>query len=68
MMTTTLCLCYRTHGLSASIVRQQALSHHMRVGDALIAAMVLESAQSLCPSNVKHFRTIPLLEVVWLVP
>ena len=51
-----------------SLVEQYALSHNMRAGDALIAATALESTQPLCTSNVKHFRTIPLLEVVRLVP
>ena len=51
-----------------SLVEQYALSNNMRAGDALIAATALESAQPLCTSNVKHFRTIPLLEVVRLVP
>jgi predicted nucleic acid-binding protein len=51
-----------------SLVEQYALSNNMCAGDALIAATALESAQPLCTSNVKHFRTIPLLEVVRLVP
>ncbi len=51
-----------------SLVEQYALSHNMRAADALIAAIALESAQPLCTSNVKHFRSIPLLEIERLVP
>ena len=51
-----------------SLVEQYALSHNMRAADALIAATALEAAQPLCTSNVKHFRSIPLLEIERLVP
>ena len=67
--------CVRTLPLSPeigdramSLVEQYALSYNLRAGDALIAATALEAAQALCTSNVKHFRAIPLLEVVRLVP
>ena len=51
-----------------SLVEQYAPAHGMRAGDALIAATALEAAQPLCTSNAKHFRAIPLLEVLRLVP
>ena len=51
-----------------ALVEQYALSHNMRAADALIAATALEAAQPLCTSNVRHFRSLPLLELKRLVP
>ena len=49
---------------AASIIEEYALSHGIRVTDALIAATALDSGETLCTGNTKHFRAIPDLSRV----
>ena len=43
---------------AAVYIETYALSHGLRVGDAIVAATAAESNLTLCTSNVKHFRPI----------
>lgn len=47
-------------------VEKYAGSHGLSIPDALIAATSVESGDSLCTSNVRHFRAVPELELVAL--
>ena len=51
-----------------SLVEQYTLSHDMRSGDALIASPAIDQSQTLCTSNDKHYRQIPILELQILKP
>ena len=46
---------------SCALIEQFALSHNLRVGDAIIAA--IENDIMLCTTNVKHYRQIPMLSL-----
>ena len=43
---------------AAVYIETYALSHGLRVGDAIVAATAAENNLTLCTSNVKHFRPI----------
>ena len=61
-------LCSEIGNLAMSLVEQYTLSHDMRSGDALIASTAIDQSQTLCTSNDKHYRQIPLLELQILKP
>ena len=44
-------------------VEQYTLTHHVRAGDALVAATAIEHNFPLITGNAKHFRHIPGLEL-----
>lgn len=48
-------------GRAADLVDTLALSHGMRLGDALIAATAIEHRFTLITANVKHFGAVPSL-------
>ena len=48
---------------SCALIEQFALSHNLRVGDAIIAATAIENDIMLCTTNVKHYRQIPMLSL-----
>lgn len=45
-------------------IEQFSLSHHLRAGDALIAATAIEKNMMLVSGNVKHFRPIADLRLI----
>lgn len=49
-------------------VEQFALSHGLRVGDAVIAATAIETGQTLCTADTKHFKAIPDLRLKTFKP
>ena len=48
---------------SCALIEQFALSHNLRVGDAIIAATAIENDIMRCTPNVKHYRQIPMLSL-----
>jgi predicted nucleic acid-binding protein len=51
-----------------ALLEQYALSHGLRVVDAIIAASALETASSLATANVKHYRVIAPLNLIQFRP
>jgi predicted nucleic acid-binding protein len=54
--------------LAADLLDAWALSHGLRLADALIAATALELNQPLLTANHKHFAIIPELNIEVFVP
>jgi predicted nucleic acid-binding protein len=52
----------------APLIEQHAQAHGIQLADALIAATAIESGDSLCTANVKHFRPIRALSRVAFRP
>lgn len=50
------------------LIEEYALSHGMRVGDALIAATCLQNAEPLVTANAKDFRFLKELELLVFRP
>lgn len=48
---------------AANLIEEHCLADGLRLEDALIAATARETAQVLATANVKHFRSIPRLEL-----
>lgn len=48
----------RISNQAVQLVRDYALSHAMRMGDAIIAATALEAGDTLLTANDKHYRMI----------
>lgn len=44
-------------------VQEYALSHAMMLADALIAATVVQTSETLLTANDKHYKFIPNLEI-----
>lgn len=49
--------------MAAALIEHHALSHGLELADALIAATTRETGQILATGNVRHFRSIPRLEL-----
>jgi predicted nucleic acid-binding protein len=49
--------------LAAALIEDHALSSGIELGDALIAATALETGHVLATANVRHFRSVPRLEL-----
>jgi len=50
------------------LINSYALSHSMRLGDALIAATATEHGLAVLTANAKHFSAIPELAIEIFVP
>jgi len=53
---------------SRQLVKQYALSHSMEMGDAIIAATAIVGNNTICSSNLKHFRQIDNLDIKHFKP
>jgi predicted nucleic acid-binding protein len=49
--------------LAVTMIEDHARSNGLQVADALIAATARETASTLATSNIKHFRSIPGLDL-----
>jgi predicted nucleic acid-binding protein len=49
--------------LAVTLMEEHSLSHGLQLADALIAATARETGSILATGNVRHFRTIPRLEL-----
>jgi len=49
--------------VTAGLIEEHAMSHGLRLVDALIAATARESGETLATGNVRHFRSIADLDV-----
>jgi predicted nucleic acid-binding protein len=54
--------------MAAALIEKHALAHGIQLADALIAATAMESGQSLCSANTKHFRPVAALSRVAFRP
>jgi predicted nucleic acid-binding protein len=48
---------------AAQLIDTYALSHSLRLADALIAATALAQGETLLTGNVKHFSAVPSLVI-----
>jgi predicted nucleic acid-binding protein len=53
---------------ASALIDELALSHGMRLADALIGATAIELQATLLTANVKHFRGVEGLQVEQFVP